>query len=277
MTESTENQEQLSTGWESDTPISDTWHRRSAFVLGSEMRDHVGALGGKAIEHPDMLGGVIDRPAAIVNGVTLLQPLDPKTLNESMNMMARELELDQPATGPVFVFSPVLTPDLTSFGWTLMGHPPAMMRPAGAPDFTDPAGIDIRRVETVDQLLEWERVSIDGFPIDFMQPVQERSLVADSMLDDPHFGHWLAFDGDQVVGAASASIHHDTNYVSFVATVPEARSRGVGTALTFRAALLDPELPALLFSTDEGRPVYERMGFMSLMRYTLWYRNRSTA
>lgn len=59
-----------------------------------------------------------------------------------------------------------------------------------------------------------------------------------------------------------------------VATVPEARRRGFGEALTWQAALAEPGLPAMLLSSDPGRPVYERMGFLPLFRSTLWYRDR---
>ena len=58
------------------------------------------------------------------------------------------------------------------------------------------------------------------------------------------------------------------------ATVPEARKRGYGAALTLRASLADPELPALLIATDEGIPVYERTGYTFLFRFTIWSRSR---
>jgi hypothetical protein len=62
--------------------------------------------------------------------------------------------------------------------------------------------------------------------------------------------------------------------VTVVGTVPEARRRGYGAALTWRATLAEPELPALLLATDEGRAVYEGMGYISLFRFTVWSRER---
>ena len=47
-----------------------------------------------------------------------------------------------------------------------------------------------------------------------------------------------------------------------------------GAALTWRATLADAALPALLLASTEGRTVYERMGYMSLFRFTLWSRDR---
>ena len=34
--------------------------------------------------------------------------------------------------------------------------------------------------------------------------------------------------------------------------------------------LVRPELPAALIASDLGRPVYERMGCVALVRFTLW-------
>ena len=54
------------------------------------------------------------------------------------------------------------------------------------------------------------------------------------------------------------------NHVEFVATLPDARGRGYGAAVTWEATLAEPELPAMLIATDMGRPVYERMGYVTL-------------
>jgi len=56
--------------------------------------------------------------------------------------------------------------------------------------------------------------------------------------------------------------------VEFVATVPEARGRGYGEAVTWSATMAEPDLPAMLIATDMGRPVYERMGYAALARWT---------
>jgi predicted GNAT family acetyltransferase len=85
---------------------------------------------------------------------------------------------------------------------------------------------------------------------------------------------WVGWEGDQPVSAAATFIEAGINDVTLVGTVPEARRRGFGAALTWRATLAEPGLPAMLLSSDDGRPVYERMGFLPLLRFTLWYRPR---
>jgi hypothetical protein len=59
-----------------------------------------------------------------------------------------------------------------------------------------------------------------------------------------------------------------------VATVPEARRRGYGAAVAWRASLADPALPTLLIASDQGRLVYEQMGYNALFRFTIWKRER---
>ncbi len=59
-----------------------------------------------------------------------------------------------------------------------------------------------------------------------------------------------------------------------VATLPDARGRGYGAALTWRATTVEPSLPAMLQASDLGRPIYERLGYTTLLRLKLWERAR---
>ncbi|MGZ6391549.1 MAG: GNAT family N-acetyltransferase, partial [Ktedonobacterales bacterium] len=85
---------------------------------------------------------------------------------------------------------------------------------------------------------------------------------------------WVGWEEDRPVSAAATFVAAEINDVTLVATVPEARGRGYGAALAWRASLANPALPALLIASTEGRRVYERMGYMSLFRFTLWSRDR---
>ena len=81
---------------------------------------------------------------------------------------------------------------------------------------------------------------------------------------------WIGSVGDRDVSVATAFTHAGVNQVEMVATVPDARGKGYGAAVTWRATLADPDLPAVLISSDDGRSVYERMGYIPLTRWTLW-------
>jgi GNAT superfamily N-acetyltransferase len=63
--------------------------------------------------------------------------------------------------------------------------------------------------------------------------------------------------------------------VDNIATLESARGRGYGLALTAAAAAVDPSKPATLIASDLGRPVYDRLGFVAVMRFTYWLGLRS--
>ena len=85
---------------------------------------------------------------------------------------------------------------------------------------------------------------------------------------------WGGYVGDDLVSMAAALVSDGMVDVCFVATQPHARQRGYGNALTWVATLADPALPAVLEASDDGRPVYERMGYRQVGRMSLWERPR---
>jgi hypothetical protein len=42
--------------------------------------------------------------------------------------------------------------------------------------------------------------------------------------------------------------------------------------LTWTATLADPARPPVLIASDDGRRVYERMGYIAVERWTVWLR-----
>jgi GNAT superfamily N-acetyltransferase len=74
-------------------------------------------------------------------------------------------------------------------------------------------------------------------------------------------------DGRGVTGATSI-VGHGVNHVEWVATLESARGKGYGAAITWAATLADATVPAMLIASDMGRPVYERMGYVALDRWT---------
>jgi hypothetical protein len=129
-------------------------------------------------------------------------------------------------------------------------------------------------VHDLESLHAWERVVIAGYPLEALRGAPSGTLVSPSWLDDPRSRLWLGSVDEKPVCASSAWTEYGVNDVTLVATAPGARRRGYGEALTWRAALADPSLPAMLLSSDDGRMVYERMGFLPLLRLTLWYHPR---
>jgi len=86
----------------------------------------------------------------------------------------------------------------------------------------------------------------------------------------------VACQDDQVTGVSFAVSFGRTGWIGNVAVDPDARGRGLGTAVS-RAALdalhAAGVRTVLLTATDLGRPVYERLGFgYDGMHYGIWRR-----
>jgi GNAT superfamily N-acetyltransferase len=91
--------------------------------------------------------------------------------------------------------------------------------------------------------------------------------------DSPH-GHVLvAVSGKKLVGGACCASFGSTGWIGALGVLPRARRRGVGELLT-RAAidwLTDRGASTvLLYATDMGRPVYDRVGFACESRARAW-------
>lgn len=100
-----------------------------------------------------------------------------------------------------------------------------------------------------------------------MPPEMVEALLVPSVLDDDHARLFVGkVDGDAVATAVSIRTGATIGIYN-VATVPESRGRGIGTAMTWHLlADADPRWEvAVLQASDMGRPIYERMGF-SLVR-----------
>ena len=91
--------------------------------------------------------------------------------------------------------------------------------------------------------------------------------------DSPH-GHVLvAVSGKRLVGGACCASFGSTGWIGALGVLPRARRRGVGELLT-RAAIewlqSRGASSVLLYATDMGRPVYDRVGFVAESRARAW-------
>lgn len=91
---------------------------------------------------------------------------------------------------------------------------------------------------------------------------------------DSAAGHILvAAAGRKLVGGACCASFGETGWIGALGVLPRARRRGVGELLT-RAAIewLEQQgaRTVLLYATDMGRPVYDRVGFVAEARARAW-------
>lgn len=108
----------------------------------------------------------------------------------------------------------------------------------------------------------------------FGLPAERMRLLAPAYLaDHPQSSMRLAVVDDVVVGTAQAWREDDAIGVFNVAVVPERRGRGLGAALT-AAVVADGAAAggtwAYLQSSDDGLPVYLRLGFEQVDEWRSW-------
>ena len=90
----------------------------------------------------------------------------------------------------------------------------------------------------------------------------------------PRWRHWVGYLDGSPIATASAVVGDRHVEVEFIATIPEARGRGIGRAMTALATLAATDRPAMLIASDAGRSVYEGLGYVALLRFTLWAGHR---
>ena len=265
----------LRAGWEPDTPVEDSLLRRFLVNWTASVEAHGVLAGGRALRRDDLAAVDLGRPAFGGNVATLLAPLFPADVDEVAAVLADFYGFAAGTNpGTVFLFSPWPTPDLRPHGWTLLGTEPLMLRPAGGERPPPPPGLRIEAVRDEAGLRAFEFAIVRGFGSSDPEMQRPGAVFGPGVLADDRLRLWVGWAEDRPVSAAAAFVEAGIVDVTLVGTVPGARRRGYGAALTWRATLADPSLPALLLATDEGRPHYERMGFLPLFRFTLWSRER---
>ena len=175
--------------------------------------------------------------------------------------------------GPWLLWSGWPTPELGRLGYVLWEHPSIMVRPPGGEAPPSPPELRIVEAQHAGRLADVERVLVEGYPLIGLEKRLPGCLFPARALGG-RFRFWAGYVGEQPVSVAAALVDEAVVHVCFVATRPEARGRGYGAALTWRATIADPGRPALLEASDDGRAVYERMGYRVAARMSLWERPR---
>jgi hypothetical protein len=257
--------EHLTDGWEPDAPETDTLVRRCVLAHADWATIAAGAKGRPWRRTDRWAGAYAGDRGAFTNMVILLRP--PRGEDDLAEVLGEVADL-VPAPAPYLLLSPFPTPDLTRHGLARVGHPPLMLRPAGpgpAPD------ADVREVTDADTLAVTERLLVDAYPMPEAEPLTVGDVLAPALLGGA-MRFWLGYVDGEPVAVSAAVCTRGLNLVAYVAALPAARGRGVGGGVTWAATLADPEGPAILVASDDGRPVYERLGYLALERWTAWLR-----
>lgn len=273
-----DDEEYLDPGYDSGTPLGDNllnefcraevegWHRWAI------------AAGGRHGHDPELGVSWVDTGCNSVfgNPSHWARPLTADQASAVVADLARRY--GEGPGGPYVLFSAFPTPDLRHDGLAPVGHPPLMVRaPIERPSDERPAaGLRIERVSMTQQLLDFERTIVEAFPVDELLPWKPGTFVPPKLLDDGQWHLYVGYDEDGSPVATSAAFvtDHVVN-VTWVSCQAASRRRGFGAAMTWAATLADPSKPAMLIASDIGCPVYEKMGYLTLLRFTLWIGERS--
>jgi len=213
------------------------------------------ALGLRS-ERVDGLWRALDRPPQIyLAGITL----DPGVRSESL------------AAVPGSVGDAWQTLDLHPFGFRVWRREPWFYRGPGAVRTEPPSDLEIVRVETPDEVVEFEAVSVRGFGNE-NDVIQPGTLHPPTILEDDAMQMFIGRVDGRAVAASIGYVLHDVVGVFGVATLASARRRGYGAALTRAAMLTDKGLPSVLAPSEEGASMYRSLGFQPVGGLTIWSR-----
>jgi hypothetical protein len=268
MTDEPQAERPLETGWLTETPAGDTVTR--GFVLGMAdwMESVARASGGPVLRTHDFV--VVDEhsPHLLFNTGVLLRPLDAAGTEK---VVAEITGFFAGGGGPYSLFCPF---PIALPGLEIFGHPPLMLRAAGGEAPPVPPELEVTAATTREELEDYERVLVDGFPLEELKPWRPGSVFHPANLHVPDTQFFVGRVDGQPVTCATSIVGCGVNHVEFVATLPEGRGKGYGAAVTWAATLARPDLHALLVASDMGRPIYERMGYVPIGRWTLFVGQR---
>lgn len=258
----------LETGWERDTPVSDNLVRRflrNQADLGATIAV---ASGGRAAEGDGVSLADAGGQLSYVNQSTLQRPVtdisDP--VLDVIDDFWRD-DRERPST----LLSAWPTPDLAARGWERVGHPMLVVRSPGSFPVAAAPGVEVEMVSTAAGIAEAERVVVEGYPMPNLVGRPGEAL-SPGLVDTAVRYRIGRLHGDAVAAAGSYIAHGVVN-LCMAATLPAARRRGVWGALV-RARVNDaPELPSVAFTSDDSRPGFVAMGFLPILRFTLWGRH----
>jgi len=229
------------------------------------------AAGGAILESGDLVNVVVSALLPPANAATLVRvPADlPRVLAEARAFWhGYGVSWTLKAIGATGAAVATLA---AAAGLTLGEVNPGLLLSPLAGEAATVPGLLIRPVRTVADLHRFWETSAAGFGIDRVDLFA--SLYAPAALDLPDFTLYLGLlDGVPVATAVRFTSYRIAG-LGGVSTVAAYRGRGIGAAITWRAALdglAEGCVASYLQATAMGFPVYRRMGFRHVSDHFQW-------
>jgi GNAT superfamily N-acetyltransferase len=169
---------------------------------------------------------------------------------------------------------------LVAYGLQHAGEVPGMaidLRALNEPRAT-PADLSIQQVRDAAAMEQWVEAFLKGYDIVGVTVQELLNLHTPLGLgDNPRWRHYLGLLHGQPVATSWLSIGAGVAGIYGVATLPDARRQGLGTALTL-APLIDARAMGyrigILQSTAMGYNVYRRLGFQEYCQFSVYLWSR---
>jgi hypothetical protein len=264
----------LTTGWEPDLPDADSLSLRWLRHWSDQCAAFATAAGGTVVEDERYVLADYGRPASYFNAAVLLTPQpDPRDLHALLDEIESRTAR---GTGEIYLWSLWPTADLRPRGWTLDGHPPLLVRPptATAPLPTITEDEEPARVRSAAELVEWERVAVEGYPMTDLQPSRAGALAGPALLDDQRFRFFATYRAGRMVAISAQFVSRGVAGFALGVTLPSARRARHWMRHARTRLHTEPDLWQVGVFSDHSRAGAERLGFVPVTRHTLWHRAR---
>jgi GNAT superfamily N-acetyltransferase len=157
--------------------------------------------------------------------------------------------------------------------FTMDGGAPQMICRERIAEEPLPAGVSIRPVAAAADVGDFARINGEAYTV-YGAPAESTAshFTGPRALDAPNVHAVLAELDGTAVGASLILLSHGIAGVYWVAVLEEARGRGVAAAMMRHITNLAFDLGAVnvqLQASTMGEPVYRRLGYEELYRYTL--------
>lgn len=195
---------------------------------------------------------------------------EPEVIKQAINYFQ---EQDLPFSWWIgFIHEPSnLTSQLEACGLAYVENELAMaVELATLPELADIEGFEIRAVNSPSEVEDLVSVFVELLPDEKQQQI-EFFTQATPIITNPenklHFS--VGYLDGKPVATSSAHYHGGIVGVYDVITLPECRGRGIGKAMTLAAlksGIAKGYKIGALSASDEGQPVYRRLGFIDLKK-----------
>ncbi len=227
-------------------------------------------------------------PGPVFNGVVSVNMTCEDVRATADNLQAK---LNQKGGPAMWWVGPQTTPENIDALLAQHGLQPAGEAPNMVLDLAEmrsaPSQIENFRIEKVNKVNNaagqalWARTTAKGFGVpDF---IGAEVAAMEATYNDLHYKaahHYIGYLDDVPVAASAMILDSGVAGIYAVATVPEARRKGIGAAMTMLPLYEAKELGyrvGVLQASAMGFPVYKRIGFQVIFRFRNYLQSRQEA